>query len=218
MFWDNKYKKEKRLWGKKPSELGVLTVQYLKKSNLDNKNLEILDIGCGYGRDVFYISENVKCKILGIDSSNEAIILAKNFDYKDRKGKIIFRQCDFKDLDETKYEVIFVSNLFQILKKKERNALRNTILRVLKANGLIFLSTLSVNDPEHYCKGTPISGEPNSYVIGTYVHFCTEHELERDFNFLDIQNLYEHEYYEPRVTGKAHHHISWILIGKNKIN
>ena len=29
-----------------------------------------------------------------------------------------------------------------------------------------------------------------------------------------IKELYEHEYYEPRVTGETHHHVSWILIGE----
>lgn len=214
MFWDNKYKKEKRAWGVKPSELGVLTVQYLKNNNLNNINLEILDIGCGYGRDVFYLSKNIKGKILGIDASKEAIILAK----KGKKRDIEFRHCDFKDLDETNYDIIISSNFYQILKKEERNELIKTISKILKPNGLLFLSTLSVNDPEHYGKGTPITGEPNSYIIGTYVHFCSKDELEQNFNFLDIQNLYEHEYYEPRITGDAHHHISWILIGKNTVN
>lgn len=211
MFWDNKYKNEKLVWGENPSELGKITIQYLKSNNLINKNLELLDIGCGYGRDVLYISMNINCKILGIDSSKEAIILAK----KNKKKNIEFRHCDFKDLDDIKFDIITSSNFYQILRKQERNALIKTISKILKPNGLLFLSTLSVNDPEHFGEGIPISGEPNSYQIGTYVHFCTYDELKRDFNFLNIEKLYEHEYYEPRVTGDVHHHISWILIGKN---
>jgi len=87
---------------------------------------------------------------------------------------------------------------------------------VLKPNGLLFLSTLSTRDPEHSEKGTPISGEINSFVDNVYLHLCERSELEEDFSFLKIEELYEHEYFEPRATGETHHHISWILVSRNK--
>ncbi|MFX1453189.1 MAG: class I SAM-dependent methyltransferase [Promethearchaeota archaeon] len=217
MFWDNKYLKDKHVWGENPSELGSITVQYLKKNNISTKKLEILDIGCGYGRDLFYISEHIDCMILGVDSSKEAIKLAKNHYKKENLKEIEFLNCNFKDLEGRKFDVIFSSNFYQILKKKERDAFTKKISRLLNPNGLLFLSTLSVNDPEHYNKGTPISGEKNSFIIGTYAHFCTRDELESDFSFLNIIELFEHEYYEPRVTGETHHHISWVIIGRNAI-
>ena len=74
--------------------------------------------------------------------------------------------------------------------------------------------TTNINDLEHIGKGTPIQEEPNSYILGTYVHFCTKLELEQDFSFLNIKELYEIEYFEPRSNGVTHHHKSWILIGK----
>ncbi len=41
---------------------------------------------------------------------------------------------------------------------------------------------------------------------------CTKEELEEDFQFLSIKELYEHRYDEPRAHGETHHHISWTLI------
>lgn len=216
MFWDNKYKKNKYLWGKEPSELADPMIHYLKKYESDKEILNIIDIGCGYGRDVFYISQNLRCKILGIDSSKVAIKMAKNDINKVKGQQIEFRYCDFRDLKEDECDIIYFSNLYQILKKEERRDLNIKIKNILRPNGLLFLSTLSVKDPEHYGKGIPIPEELNSYQQEVYLHFCTKEELEIDFNFLKIMELYEHEYYEPRVTGEKHHHISWILIGEYK--
>ena len=84
----------------------------------------------------------------------------------------------------------------------------------LKPGGLLFLSTLSVRDPEHYGKGSPVPGEPNSFVDKVYLHLFAREELMHDFGFLEIKELYEHEYAEPRATGEAHHHILWILNGE----
>ena len=101
-----------------------------------------------------------------------------------------------------------------MLRRSEREELRRTVMKVIKPNGLLFLSTLSISDPEHYGKGVPIPKESNSFQDRVYLHFCTREELVEDFAFLSIRELYEHEYYEPRATGETHHHISWILIGE----
>jgi len=120
------------------------------------------------------------------------------------------------EFGKNKFDVVFVSNLYHILKGKQREELRIKINSLLKPNGLLFLSTLSVNDPEEYGKGTPCTEEPNSFEKEKFLHFCTKDELEDDFEFLSIKKLYEHEYDEPRSNGQNHHHISWILIGQIK--
>lgn len=176
----------------------------------------ILDIGCGYGRDVFYFLDNFRCRILGIDISKKAIEIALDTDtaLKTQKGDDVkFECCNFTELRDGKYDLVFISNLYQLLKKDERQELRKTIMRTLAPNGLLFLSTLSVRDPEHYRKGIPVFGESNSFQEKVYIHFCTREELIEDFAFLNIKELYEHEYYEPHANGEVHHHISWILIG-----
>ncbi len=215
MFWEKKFKDGGFLWGEGPSELGKITVNYIKAQRLDQKELNILDIGCGYGRDAFFLSKNINCKVTGVDSSKEAIKLANDTLLNDNQDKIEFKCSNFKDLEE-KCDIVLSANFYQILKKKERNEFIEKMNTILKPGGLLFLSTLSVNDPEHSGKGTPVSGEPNSYKMGTYVHLCDENELKRDFSFLNIQELYELEFLEPRASGKTHHHKSWILIGKKR--
>jgi hypothetical protein len=83
--------------------------------------------------------------------------------------------------------------------------------------GMLFIGTLSVNDPEHRGKGHRVEGETGSIIeqgTGKYLHLSTRDEIARDFAFLKILALTELEYREPRVGGD-HHHRSWILVGQN---
>ena len=214
MYWDNHYENNGRLWGETPSILALAAVEYLQKHGLSERMPTALDIGCGYGRDALYLAGNIRCTVLGVDLSEKAIALAKR---NCRDSRIMFRCCGFTELEESKeYDAVFLSNFYQLLKKDERAELRRTIDKVLKPNGLLFLSTLSTRDPEHSGKGTPVSGEINSFVDNVYLHLCERSELEEDFSFFKIKELYEHEYFEPRATGETHHHISWILVGKQE--
>ena len=216
MYWDNTYGNNECVWGECPSELAIATTRYLQKCKLNNRTLSILDIGCGYGRDAFYFLDNLRCRVLGIDISEKAISIALNAilkaqDKKDAK----FQCCDFAELKEGKHDIVFTSNFYHLLENNKRTELRKTFKRTLKPKGLLFLSTLSISDPEHYGKGIPVPGESNSFQDTVYIHLCTREELAEDFAFLNIKELYEHEYHEPHTGGKVHHHISWILIGEN---
>lgn len=210
---------KEKIWGDRPSELAIMTVKYLKNHQLDNKYLRILDIGCGYGRNCLYLAKNLNCYVYGIDKSQKAIEIFKNSIVEPKK--IQFKCCNFMDLGQDKYDIVFVSNLYQILQRKKREELRKKIANLLKHEGLLILNTLSTNDPEEYGKGDPCQDENHSFVNKKYLHFCTREELEDDFQYLSIKELYEHEYDEPRIRGDIHHHISWILIaalGNKDIN
>jgi len=214
MFWDNEYKSNERVWGKEPSELAIAVVRYLQEHKSNNEILSVLDIGCGYGRDAFYFWDNLKCRVLGIDASKNAIDIALSTIFKGREEDVEFRCCGFTELEEARYDIVFISNLYHLLNKGERKDLRKAVKRTLKPGGLLFLSTLSVKDPEHYGKGIPIPEESNSFQDRVYIHLCTREELIKDLAFLDIKELYEHEYHEPRAAGEVHHHILWILVAE----
>ena len=214
LFWDKEYEKYLRIWGDRQSELANIAVKYLKSHQSGNKYLSILDIGCGYGRDCLYLAKLLNCNVFGIDTSQNAIEILKNSTIDPYTKAIQFRCVDFKDLDHCKYDIVFASNLYQILQRKQREEFRKKIAGLLKPEGLLFLNNLSTSDPEEYGKGEPCPDENNSFINNKYLHFCTREELEEDFKFLSIKELYEQEYNEPRAHGKTHHHISWILIAE----
>lgn len=214
MFWDNEYESNEHVWGERPSELAIATVGYLQKCKSNNERLSILDIGCGYGRDVMYFSEHLGCSLLGIDVSQKAIDMARNTCRKISNKNIKFRCCNFTKLGEVRYDIVFVANLYHLLRPPGREQLRKKIKEVLRPAGVLFLNALSTNDPEEYGKGFPVQHEFHSFHKEKYLHFFTQEELEKDFNFMIVKELYEHKYDEPHIAGETHHHVSWILVGE----
>ena len=79
MVWNNTYSHEKRVWGDRPSEAALFTYNYLKQSRQfhDSKDIFVLDMGCGYGRDAVFLAHDLPCHVLGLDSSEKAIEMAR---------------------------------------------------------------------------------------------------------------------------------------------
>jgi SAM-dependent methyltransferase len=125
-------------------------------------------------------------------------------------SRLQYRCADFNDADKP-YPVIFVSNLYQVLPSCERARLIQSIKKYLRPDGVLLLSTLSIHDPEEYGRGVPVAGEDNSFEREKFLHFSTSAELEKEFAFLNIERLFEHDYLEPHARTRTHHHISWIL-------
>ncbi len=214
--WDEQYGQQGQVWGERPGELALFLVGNRHRLGLPGRLVDILDIGCGYGRDAMYISRNVPCRITGVDASANAVAMAEELSSREPGQDVRFRCCDFGELTASDYDVVFMSNLYQVLRLEERQRLCEVVRAVLRHDGFLLLSTLSVNDPEHRGKGEPVEGEVNSFGDGRYVHLCTREELEADFDFIEISELFEHEYDEPRADGE-HHHISWILVGRRGV-
>jgi cyclopropane fatty-acyl-phospholipid synthase-like methyltransferase len=219
MYWDKTYTSEKKVWGEKPSELAHYAVSYLKQSSRvkGKSDLFILDLGCGYGRDAVYLSNHLPCHILGLDSSEKAISMAREFISEKQKKRIELLCYDFTRVSD-KYDIIMASNLYHLLNKETRAKLAETVKRCLKTDGLFFLSTLSVRDPQHSLEGgTPVEDETNTFISprGIGLHLATRQELEKAFEFLNISALFEREYDETRST-ENHHHISWMMMGSLK--
>ena len=214
MSWDEEYKKLNKPWGERPSELAVLAVDYLQHNAAGARTQTVLDIGCGYGRDALYLHEKLGCKVKGIDSAPKAIELAKaSLDPARHKG-VSFSCADFLTIAAKRYDILYSSNVYQLLEPDDRKRFRDKVMSLLKRDGLFFLSAHSSNDPQHHGTGTPHPTETNTIYDRKYLHLFTDEELRADFGFLDIRVLKEHEYMEPRADGTTHHHISWILIGE----
>jgi 2-polyprenyl-3-methyl-5-hydroxy-6-metoxy-1,4-benzoquinol methylase len=216
MTWNDTYLAEKRVWGDKPSELAVFACQNLQKTKTRNEAVEILDIGCGYGRDAIYLAQSLKCRVLGIDTAREAIAMAQKALAGDLKSSVEFQCRDFKEGIDGKFGIVFASNVYQLLERENRDAFRDVVKNSLKRGGRLFLSTLSASDPEHFGKGKRVPTESNSFIDEKFLHLCAGEELRKDFGFLKIEQLLEHKYDEPRSNGQTHHHVSWLLMAENQ--
>ena len=78
MVWDKTYKLEQKIWGEQPGELALFTSNYLKNSPHIQNELNILDVGCGYGQNALYLAKNLNCYVLGVDNSGGAIEAAQH--------------------------------------------------------------------------------------------------------------------------------------------
>ena len=215
MSWDEQYGEMGQVWGEGPGELALYLAANRRRLGLPEGPVDILDIGCGYGRDAVYLAGSIPGRVLGIDPSAKAIAMARDLAGSEPGREVEFRCCDFGDLAGSDCDVVFTSNLYHILRPEERWRLCEVVRGVLRPGGLLLLSAHSVNDPEHYGKGEPVEGEAGSFVGSRYVHLFTREELEADFDFIEIDELFEHEYEEPRAD-RAHHHVAWILAGRRR--
>lgn len=212
--WDERYRSGGKLWGDGPSELARLAVARL--SFAAGRGFDLLDVGCGYGRDSIYLAAELGCRVLGIDPSPAAVSVAR----RGRRGglDVEFEASDAAalvaraaDPGVPGFDVVFASGVYHLLPPARRRAFAGAALSLVRPGGLLFLSTLSPRDPQHYAKGDPVEGEERSWFAHCYLHFCTADELEADFAGLELLDLEERSYEERLADGRVHHHTSWFL-------
>ncbi len=216
-YWDARYAVDGRLWGDGPSELARLAVARLRP--YARRDLAILDVGCGYGRDTRFMAAELRCRALGVDPSPAAVASAQ----KSRSAglEVEFRVAEAAALAATaahagSYDVVYSSNVYHLMRADGRRAFAAALAALARPGGLLFLSTLSPRDPRHYAVGTPVPGEDRSWVEHVYLHFCTAEELSADFAAFDVLDLEERPYDETNARGAVHRHVSWFLEGRRK--
>ncbi len=196
----------------KVSKTASITLSFLQKKLIKSNQFTFLDIGCGDGRDIDFISSNLGNLIIrGIDISLKAIENA--IELNSNKGNVTFECMDWKDLDDTQYDIIYISGVYHFFNIADRNTFILKIKKILKANGFFFLSTLSANDKQYYGKGVSVKNDSNSFQSEFFIHFCSEEELREDFKFLNIVDLFE--YFHKNYSKDTEYHTMWLLIGKN---
>lgn len=224
-YWDARYAAGGKLWGDDPSELARLAVARL--SAAAGRGLRVLDVGCGYGRDSLYLAAELGASVLGVDPSPEAVRMARR---ARRDGlEVEFAAADPVALAASPalpsaspdgassptacegFDVVFASNVYHLLPPEPRRAFAAAVVALMRSGGLLFLSTLSPRDPQHYAVGEPVPGEERSWVERCYLHFCTAEELRADFAALEVLDLEERAHEERHADGRVHRHTSWFL-------
>jgi SAM-dependent methyltransferase len=122
-YWTNFYEKNK-LPIKIPSAFCLFVMDYFK----DHKNLNVLDAGCGNGRDSYCLAS--KYNVIGVDSSTcipEDIINCK------------FSTSDFCTFDKTNFNVIYSRFTFHSI----TNENHKTFLNSIKKNTYLCIETRS---------------------------------------------------------------------------
>jgi SAM-dependent methyltransferase len=223
-YWEARYATDGRLWGDGPSELARLAVARLRPavtavSDADAPPLMLLDVGCGYGRDSRYLAAELGCRVLGLDPSPAAVAAARK---ARRPGQDVEYQAgDAASLADDaaragRFDVAFAGNVYHLLSPGGRREFAAALAVLVRPGGLLFLSTLSPRDPQHYAVGEQVLGEERSWVDHVYLHFCTADELTADFSAFTVLDLEERSYEERNAGGVVHRHAGWFLEGRRR--
>ena len=149
--------------------------------------------------------------MIGVDPSPAAVAAAR----RARRGDL---DVEFEVADPgtfaagaSGFDVVHASNVYHLLPPAARHDFAAAVVALARPGGLVFLSTLSPRDPQHYAKGDPVPDEERSWFEHCYLHFCTADELRADFAALEVLDLEERSYEERHADGRVHHHTSWFL-------
>ena len=207
-YWEKRYATDGPLWGDGPSELARLAVARLRSSvaavrGADAVPLTLIDVGCGYGRDCRYLAAELGCRVLGLDPAPAAVAAARRTRRPDLDVEYLAGDAASLADDAAqagRFDVAFAGNVYHLL----------------SPGGLLFLSTLSPRDPQHYAVGEPVLGEERSWAEHVYLHFCTADELTADFSAFTVLDLEERSYEEHNTGGVVHRHASWFLEARRR--
>ena len=182
------------------------------------KEMNILDVGCGYGRTLNELYNHNYKKLTGIDYSqgmiNRGLKLYPHLNLIKTNGdKIPFPNNTFN-------AVILIAVLTSNTKQEEQDNIISEIRRVLKPNGILYLADFLINqDKRNLERYQKYENKYDTYGIfelpegAVLRHHTIKHikELTKDFQPITFQKtIYD--------TMNGHKSNGFYYIGKNKIN
>ena len=137
-YWDEYYKKDAA-----PSFPSPFA-EYVANKLSTQQN--ILEIGCGNGRDSKYFSSKGH-HVTGLDRSREAIELCKNL-YSDESIEFFFGTItDITKTHKKKYDLVYSRFVIHAMSLKEEIVNLRMSYKLLNKNGQFFVECRSINDP-----------------------------------------------------------------------
>jgi len=138
-YWDEYYKKDNA-----PSFPSPFA-EYVA-SKLSTKQ-NILEIGCGNGRDSKYFSSKGH-HVTGLDRSAEAIELCKNLYSSDEPIEFFYGTItDLAKTNKKKFDLIYSRFVIHAMSLNEELEMLKMSYKLLKKNGQLFIECRSTNDP-----------------------------------------------------------------------
>jgi cyclopropane fatty-acyl-phospholipid synthase-like methyltransferase len=214
--WECAQRAERKIWEDDPSPLSLAMKQYAVGAGLRAAGKTLLDLGCGCGRASFFPASEPDLRVTGVDSSQEAVDLARSDSAGDGRRKVEFRRARFQELDGQKSNLVFSANLYPILRRDELAGVCLRIKYLLARDGLFFPSTHSIRDPELAGKRADVPRDEKYFEKKSLMHLGSRERLKREFSLPEFRKLSEREFLEPGTGGETHQYIVWILVAAVK--
>lgn len=200
--WNDEYKDSKLITKSvQPQKDFFRFLEWIKRNKNMNlhSGITVLDLGCGVGRNGFYMAKNYNATVYGWDFSEHAI----------EKGKKLFQHKNLKlekrnithnfPLEDNSVDLILDITASNALDEKGRSKYLKEMARVLKPEGYIYLRTLA-KEGDKNAKGL-IKNFPGKEQ-DTYVH-PDLNVTERVFSGPDFKELYEPYFTVIRMLRKS---------------
>ncbi len=187
--WSQIYAAQGQRWGTFPSMTAHLALVEIDR--LQKKRLKLIDIGCGYGRDLaLFRSTFAKAILDGLEPSPSAI----------RAGESILPLLNLRNLytqdvysvaqDNAlpSYDVVFANYFMHLFSLSEATQIMRQMSQMLRPGGIIVVSFVSVRD-RHFGKGRRLSRRVYEVRNGIPWRFVDMKEVRA---FCDAVNLQIH--------------------------
>lgn len=199
-MWDN--------WSKRRSSVPVydLWLDEYKEILANNRNNEILDLGCGIGADTLYLIER-GYRVLSSDFSNEAL---KSIQENIPNSKTLHLDMRKKfPIEDNSYSLIIADLSLHYFDNETTIHIMNEIKRILKQDGILLSRVASVND-FNFGAGVGEELEKNYYFEGDYTkRFFDLEDVNKYFGIIGSveteetqMTRKEEEYSKPKVLYK----------------
>lgn len=196
-MWDN--------WSKRRSSVPVYDLWLDEYKNIlqENKDNEILDLGCGIGADTLYLLER-GYNVLSCDFSVEAL---KSIENNIPNSKTFYLDMMKKfPIDDKKYSLIIADLSLHYFNNETTIHIMKEIKRILKDGGVLLARVASVND-FNFGAGQGEKRENNYYFEGDYTkRFFDLEDVNKYFSIIgDVEaketqmTRDEEEYSKPKV-------------------
>jgi len=192
-------------WSKKRASVPVYD-NWLDDYNViltENKDTEILDLGCGIGANTLYLIEK-GFNVLSCDFSEEAMkSIRENIPNSKTKYLDMLEEFPF---DDESYSLIIADLSLHYFDNKTTIHIMNEIRRILKKNGILLSRVASTND-FNFGAGVGEQLEKKFYFEGDYTkRFFDQEDINKYFGIIGEVESFEtsmtrneEEYSKPKV-------------------
>ncbi len=189
-FWNEEYKSSKHLaLSDEPAEDLEKFCRWLERNygkKFLNVTTQALDLGSGNGRNLIYLAQTYGMRGIGYDISEEAVKQAERAS-KELPIKYTARSIEgVFDIKDSSIAVVLDMMTSHFLREKEREVLRDEILRVMKPGGWLFFKSFLAEQDLHVRRllKENAADEADAYIhpkLGVYEHVWTESSLREFF-------------------------------------
>ncbi|HET8793847.1 MAG TPA: class I SAM-dependent methyltransferase [Nitrososphaeraceae archaeon] len=171
-YWNSLYSTE-NFFGAGPTKLAKIATEHLNK-----KNLTILEVGCGQGRDAIFLS-SLGHNVHAFDISESAVNYVKKLKISMQLQNLNIFTHDIENplsFPNDSFDFVYSNLALQFFDSTKLQQIFTNISKVIKKNSLFLFSTKKIGD-KYYNFGKKINEHAYEYK-GITRYFYPEHELK----------------------------------------